>query len=175
MGRQIYGGWGSRPFFFDDSGLEKAIANNRYQLPGLFCENQAVGIRRDIYVIAGLELAVEQFEREGIKEFFLDRPFQGSGPELWIVAFSGKKPLRAAIQVHDQLLLRETMLQSLQLNIHNRGQLFGIEAVEDNYVVDPIEEFGTKMPFQFHPDAMFHLVMIFGGEAFFGEIFLDDR
>ncbi len=116
-------------------------------LPGSFCstflpllllELQAFTVSHNFDPIARFEFAIEQFEGEGIEDEFLNRAFQRARAELRIESLARQKFFRGLIDLQNKLLLRQPLLQSLQLDFDNFCQLFFIKAVKDDDVVDAI-------------------------------------
>src|SRR5437867_822184 len=103
----------------------------------------------DLYAVAGLDLPFEQIGGQGIEQQILDRALERAGAELRVVTFAGEQLPRARFQRERNLLLREPLLETAQLDVHDAQDLFLVEAVEDDDVVHAIEKLGTELSAQF--------------------------
>ena len=69
-------------------------------------------------------------------------PNCGSKPSLAINCLAERSTSRR------ELLLRQALLQPLQLDVHDARQVLLVEAVEDDDVVHAVEELGPEMRLQ---------------------------
>ena len=72
--------------------------------------------------IARLEFAFEQFHGERVEQVFLHRAFERARAELRVVAFAGQQFLRGGVHVEREILLREPLIQSPELDFHDARQ-----------------------------------------------------
>src|SRR5262250_2886713 len=56
--------------------------------------------------------------------------------------------------------LGQSCAQPLELNVHNLLQVIFTKRVEDNYLVNAIQELGTKVMTQRFKDAFFHALIL---------------
>ena len=105
----------------------------------------------------------------------LDCALQGPRAELRIVSFLGEKTPCAGIQFQRQVLLRKPLLQTRELDVHNRVQLLLGKAVKDDNIVNAVEELGPEEAAQFDFHALLHFNLVFRAQFPGVEIFLNNR
>lgn len=100
---------------------------------------------RGLDVVAFAEVAVEDFEAEGVEDLALDDALEGTGAVGGVVAFLAKKELGGVVEREGYVLLGEAGEEAAELDVHDVGDLAGVEPVEDNRLVDAVQKLGPEM------------------------------
>ena len=87
--------------------------------------------------------------------------FSGRAPNCGSYPSLARYFRAAAVNLDGQLLLGQPLFQTLQLNADNRRNLFLVQAVENDDVVNPVEEFGPEIFLQFRPDHLLDFPVLF--------------
>src|SRR5688500_16704461 len=80
-----------------------------------------------------------------VEEEFLDGAFKGARAELGIVTLASEQLLGGFFDGEGEVLGGEAFGDAFELDIDNVSDLFLVEAMENDDVVDAVEEFGAEM------------------------------
>src|SRR5690606_20549955 len=91
---------------------------------------------------------VEDFFSQRIFQVFLNRPVQRPCAKLLVIAFVGKKLLRGLCQFQGEAKGRQTLQHSLHQDVDDLEDVFLIQAIEDDHIIDTVEEFWRESALQ---------------------------
>ena len=116
----------------------------------------AAGDDRDVDLVLGLALAVDQDRRAGLElaaehevgerilDEALDRAAQRAGAHRRVVALLDQQLLRLLGELDAGLVLAHLLAQALQHQVDDRLDLVLRQLVEDDHLVDAVQELGPE-------------------------------
>src|SRR5579864_3171614 len=108
---------------------------------------------------AGLELPAEHVVGERVLDIALDCAAQRPGAHRRVVALVDEQVLRLVRELDRDLVVRHLLAQALQQQVDDRLDLFLVQLVEDDDLVDAVEQLGAEDLLQLAHDAALHLVV----------------
>src|SRR6266404_4338991 len=99
-------------------------------------------------MVAVQHRAVENFQRQRILHQLLNRPFQRTRSEVWIVAFGEEQLFRRVGELQRNFAIGQQAAQVFQPQVDDLHQLFLAQRMEDDDVVHAIQELRLEMPMQ---------------------------
>ena len=75
----------------------------------------------------------------------LDDALEGAGAVGGVVAFLAEEELGGVVEREGDVLLGEAGEEAAELDVHDVGDLAGVEPVEDNRLVDAVQKLGPEV------------------------------
>lgn len=96
-------------------------------------------------VVSFAKVAVEDFEAERVEDLALDDALEGAGSVGGVVALLAEEELGGVVEGEGDILLGETGEEAAELDVHDVGDLAGVEPVEDDGLVDAVQKLGPEV------------------------------
>src|SRR5690606_9086925 len=118
---------------------ERSVVRDRLSI-----DRQAIATRRYLDRIAVANSALEDTRGERVLQIPLDHPLQRPGAVNRIIAPVREPFMRRAVEMQRDIPVCQKLLQMRDLDIDNRRHILAAQAMEDDLLIQPVQEFRAE-------------------------------